>query len=198
GGFGGVFNANDFNFLAHFDDAALNTTGHHGSATGDGEHVFNWHQEGLVNRTLGFRDVGIQGFHEFFHGGGAHFVVVLAFQRHQRRADDDGGVVAGEFVGVQQFAYFHFHQFQQFGVVNHVGLVQEHDDVGYTYLAAEQDVFTGLRHRAVCGGTHEDGAIHLRGAGDHVFNVVGVAGAVNVCVVAAGRAVFHVCRGDGD
>src|SRR5262249_5935102 len=48
-----------------------------------------------------------------------------------------------------------------------------------------QDVLAGLRHRAVVGGDHQDGRVHLGGPGDHVLDVVGVAGAVDVGVVAA-------------
>src|SRR2546429_7337367 len=35
-------------------------------------------------------------------------------------------------------------------------------------------------HGAVSGRAHQDGAVHLSSAGDHVLDVVGVAGAVNV------------------
>ena len=45
---------------------------------------------------------------------------------------------------------------------------------------------------------HEDRAVHLRGAGDHVLHVVGVAGAVDVRVVAVGRLVLDVRGGDRD
>jgi hypothetical protein len=114
------------------------------------------------------------------------------------RAVDDGGVVAGEVVLGEQLAHFHFDQFQQFGVVHHVALVQEHDDVGHAHLAGQQDVLAGLGHGAVSGRAHQDGAVHLGGAGDHVLHVVGVAGAVHVGVVAAGRFVFDVGGVDGD
>ena len=113
-------------------------------------------------------------------------------------AVDDRDVVAGEVVFGEQFAHFHFDQFQQFCVVDHVAFVHEDDDVGYANLARQQDVFAGLRHRAVSGGDHQDRAVHLRGAGDHVLDVVGVARAVNVGVVAVGRFVFDVRGVDGD
>src|SRR5207248_9398334 len=45
---------------------------------------------------------------------------------------------------------------------------------------------------------HEDGGVHLGGAGDHVLDVVGVARAVDVRVVARGRLVLDVGDGDGD
>src|SRR5947208_1009355 len=63
-------------------------------------------------------------------------------------------------------------------------------------LAGEEDVLAGLRHRPVVGGDHEDGAVHLGGAGDHVLDVVGVARAVDVGVVPVGRLVLDVRDGD--
>ena len=54
---------------------------------------------------------------------------------------------------LQEFANFHFDQFEQFGVVHHVTFVQEDDDVRYTNLTRQQDVFARLRHRAVSSGT---------------------------------------------
>src|SRR5690606_11329827 len=93
---------------------------------------------------------------------------------------------------------FHLDQFQQLGVVNHVGLVQEHDDVRNAYLTGQQDVLTGLRHRTIGGRANQDRAVHLRSTGDHVLHVVGVTRAVNVRVVANGRVVLYVGRVDGD
>ena len=77
-------------------------------------------------------------------------------------------------------------------------LVHEHDDVGHVHLPGEQDVLARLRHRAVGGGHHQDRAVHLRGARDHVLHVVGVARAVDVRVVALRRLVLHVRRRDRD
>ena len=65
-------------------------------------------------------------------------------------------------------------------------------------LTGEQEVFARLRHGAVVGGDDEDGAVHLGGAGDHVLDVVGVAGAVDVGVVPIRRLVLDVGHGDGD
>jgi hypothetical protein len=79
-----------------------------------------------------------------------------------------------------------------------VDLVQEHDQRGNADLAGEQDVLAGLRHRAVGGRHDQDRAVHLRGTGDHVLHIVGVAGAVDVGVVAVGRLVFDVRRRDRD
>ncbi len=62
-----------------------------------------------------------------------------------------GVVVAREFVLVEQLAHFHLDELEQLGVVDHVALVQEHDDVGHAHLARQQDVLARLRHRAVGG-----------------------------------------------
>src|SRR5204863_351455 len=43
-------------------------------------------------------------------------------------------------------------------------------------------------------GHDQDGAVHLRGAGDHVLDVVGVTRAIHVRVVPVRRRVLHVAR----
>src|SRR5690606_32734427 len=73
-----------------------------------------------------------------------------------------------------------------------------HDDVRNANLTAQQDVLARLGHWAVSGRAHQDRAVHLGRAGDHVLDVVGVAGAVNVSVVAVGRLVLDVRGADGD
>ena len=80
----------------------------------------------------------------------------------------------------------------------YVRLVEEHDDVGNPHLACEKDVLARLRHGAVGGGDNQDRPVHLRGAGDHVLDVVGVTGTVNMRVVAVSRFVLDVGGGDGD
>ncbi|MND94737.1 hypothetical protein D3C80_869660 [compost metagenome] len=59
-------------------------------------------------------------------------------------------------------------------------------------------MLAGLRHRAVSSRANQDRAVHLCGTGDHVLDVVGVAGAVNVSVVAVRGLIFNVCRRNGD
>ena len=53
-----------------------------------------------------------------------------------------------------------------------------------------------LRHRAVDRAHDQDRAVHLRRAGDHVLDVVGMARAVDVRVVPLRRAVLDVARRD--
>ena len=59
-------------------------------------------------------------------------------------------------------------------------------------------MLAGLGHRAVGGGDHEDGAIHLGRTGDHVLDVVGVAGGVDVSVVTLLGLVLDVRDVDRD
>ena len=98
----------------------------------------------------------------------------------------------------EQLAHLELDQLEQLGIVDHVDLVEEDDDVGHLDLAGEQDVLARLGHRPVGRGDDQDRAVHLRRAGDHVLDVVGVAGAVDVGVVARVGLVLDVGDGDGD
>src|SRR5690606_28936195 len=198
GGLGGVTDTDDLDFFLNANDTALDTTGYHGAAAGDREHVFDRHQERLVDGALRLRNVAVEGLDQLLHGGGAQAVLVFAVQRHQRGADDDRSVVAREVVGRQQVANFHLDQFQQLGVIDHVGLVQEHDDVGNANLTGQQDVLASLRHGAVGSRADQDRAVHLGSTGDHVLHVVGVTRAVDVRVVTDRGIIFNVGGVDGD
>ena len=109
-----------------------------------------------------------------------------------------GMVVAREFVLRKQFADFHLDELEQFRIVDHVALVQEHDQRGNADLTGEQDVLAGLRHRAVGGRHHQDRAVHLRRTGDHVLHVVGVARTIDVGVMPVRGLVFDVGGRDRD
>ena len=98
----------------------------------------------------------------------------------------------------EQFADFELDELEQFRIVDHVDLVHEHDERRHADLTGEQDVLAGLRHRAVGSRHDQDRAVHLRGAGDHVLHIVGVAGAVDVSVVAVLGFVFDVSGRDRD
>jgi len=137
GSFGRSLDTYDFNFLTHLDDTTLNTAGYYSTATRDGEYVFDRHQERLIDCTNWLRDVGIQSLNQLTHSRNTDFVVVFAFQRHQRGTYNDRSVVTWEVIGVQQIANFHFYQLEQLSVVNHVGLVQEHDNVRNAYLTGQ-------------------------------------------------------------
>ena len=59
-------------------------------------------------------------------------------------------------------------------------------------------MLAGLRHGTVSSGHYKDSAVHLSGTGNHVLNIVGVTGAVNVSIVTVLSLVLHVGGRDGD
>src|SRR5215210_1906213 len=181
--------ADDLDLVARLDLALLDAAGHDGAAAGDREDVLDRHQERLVGVAGRLRDVGVDLLHQLEDLPGGLLVALEGLQSGTR---DDRDVVARELVLREELADLHLDELEQLEVVDHVGLVQEHDDVGHLDLAREQDVLPRLRHRAVGGRDHQDRAVHLRGSRDHVLDVVGVAGAVDVRVVTVLRLVLDV------
>jgi len=59
-------------------------------------------------------------------------------------------------------------------------------------------VFARLRHRTVRRGHNQDRAVHLRGAGDHVLDVVRVPRTIHVRVVPVRRLILDVRRRNRD
>ena len=179
--------ADDLDRLVLLDDATLDTTGSNGATAGDGEDVLNRHQEGHVSLAVRSRDPGIDSLHQLVDALilGSVRVGGLGSQSVQRGAADDGGVVAGEAVEGQSLADFHLDQLKQLFVVDLIALVQEDKDRRNVNLTGKQKVLLGLGHGAVGSSDDEDAAVHLRGAGDHVLDIVGVARAVNVRIVTA-------------
>ena len=55
-----------------------------------------------------------------------------------------------------------------------------------------------LGHGAVWRGDDEDSTVHLGCTGDHVLDVVGVAGAVDVSIVTLSGLILYVGDGDGE
>ena len=187
--------ADDLDFLHFLEDAALDTTGRDGAAAFNVEHVFDRHEKRLIDRTLRHGNVIIDRGDERHDLG---FLFGVAVQSLERAAFDDRNGVAREFVLREQIAHFHLHEVEKFRIIDHVDLVQENDDRRHADLTRKQDVLTGLRHRAVRGAHDEDRAVHLRGAGDHVLDVIGVTWAIDVRVMALFALVFDVCGLDRD
>ena len=127
----------------------------------------------------------------------AHLLVAV-IERHHGRPADDRDLVAGIFVLGEELAYLELDKVEELGIVDEIALVEEYDQRRHADLAGEQDVLAGLRHRAVGGRNHQDRAVHLRRARDHVLHIVGVAGTVDVGVVPLFGLVLDVCRVDGD
>src|SRR6185312_15488471 len=181
--------------LANLDLAAFDTTRDNSSTTRDREDVFDRHQERQVDCTLGLRNVLVDRSHQLVDLG---FPLRLSVQAAQSGPADDRGVVAGVVVLRQKLAHFHLNQLDQLFVFDSIALVQEHDDVRYANLASEKNVLFGLGHRTVGRGYHQDRTVHLCGARDHVLDVVGVARAVDVSIVAVRRLVLYVRGRDRD
>ena len=191
--------ADELDLVADLDDAALDAPGGDGAPALDAEDVLDRHEERPVDRPLGGRDVAVDRVHQLLDRGvGRVGRVVGRLERLQGAAADDRDVVAREVVLGQQLADLELDEVEQLGVVDHVDLVEEDDDVGHLDLAGQEDVLAGLGHRPVGRGDDEDRAVHLGGAGDHVLDVVGVARAVDVGVVAGVGLVLDVGDGDGD
>ncbi|GJE04103.1 hypothetical protein GMJLKIPL_6063 [Methylobacterium isbiliense] len=123
---------------------------------------------------------------------------LAVLQRAQGRALGDRDVVAREVVLREQLAHLELDEVQELRIVDHVDLVHEHHERRHADLAGEQDVLAGLRHRAVGRRDHQDRPVHLGGPRDHVLDVVGVAGAVDVGVVPVLGLVLDVGGRDRD
>ena len=187
--------ADDLDLLVRLEDAALGPAGDDRATTGDREDVLDRHEERLLGVTLGLRDRGVDRVHQLHELLGP---LRVALERLERRDAHDRKVVARELVGAEQLADLELDELQELLVVDHVALVQRHDDVRNADLAGQEHVLLGLRHRAVGRGDHQDRAVHLRGTGDHVLDVVGVAGAVHVRVVPRRGLVLDVRDRDRD
>src|SRR5258706_3980846 len=195
----GRLDPDQLDLVADLDDAALDPARGDRAAALDPEDVLDRHEERLVDRPLGGRDVGVDRVHQLLDRGvGGIGRVVLGLEGLQGGAADDRDVVTREVVLAQQLADLELDEVEQLRVVDHVDLVEEDDDVGDLDLAGEEDVLAGLGHRPVGRGDDEDRAVHLGGAGDHVLVVVGVARAVDVGVVARVGLVLDVGVRDRD
>ena len=187
-------NADDLDFLADLDHAAVDTAGDDGAAAGNREHVLDRHHERLIDRAVGLRNVFIHCLHQFEDGLLAHLLVAI-FEREQGRAADDRNRIARKFVARKEFAHLELDEIEKLGIIHHVDLVHVHDERRHADLARQQNVLARLRHRAVGGGDNENGAIHLRRAGDHVLHVVSMPRAIDVGVMPLVGLIFDVrCR----
>ena len=196
----GGLDADDLDLVGDLDDAALDAPGRDGAPALDPEDVLDGHQERLVDRALGGRDVGIDRVHQLLDRARRRDRPGCRAASRALSAEPrmTGRVVAREVVLAEELADLELDEVEQLGVVDRVDLVEEDDDVRHLDLAGQQDVLAGLGHRAVGRGDDEDRAVHLGGAGDHVLDVVGVARAVDVGVVAGLGLVLDVGDRDGD
>ena len=83
----------------------------------------------------------------------------------------------------QKLFQLFFNKVDHFNVLDHVHFVKEDDDLFDADLSAEEDVLFSLGHGTVSSGDDQDTCIHLSSTGDHIFDVIDVAGTVNVSLI---------------
>src|SRR5215469_217416 len=181
--------ADDFHFLADLHFSALHPAGHHRAASRDRENVLNRHRKRLIDVPHRQRHLLIHRRHQLQN---LRFPLFVAVQRLKGGTSNHRHAVAWELVRLQKLTNLQLNELQQFRIFHHVALVQKHHDVRHTDLASEQNVLAGLRHRSIRRRYHEDRAIHLCRAGNHVLDVVRMARAIHVCVVAVRRFILDV------
>src|SRR4029077_11839540 len=130
-------NADEFDLPHFLQNASLNTTGRDGAAAFNVEHVFDWHQERLIDWPIWDRHVIVDRFHE---REDLLLRVGVAIERLERATPDNRDFVARKFVLRQQIAHFHLDEIEKLGVVHHVDLVEENDDGRHAHLSRQQDV----------------------------------------------------------
>ena len=89
----------------------------------------------LINRAFRVGNVVVQRVQQVLDrlGGGG---VTGIFHRLQRRAADDRRLVTGKLILGQEITDFFFNQINQFGIVNHIDLIDKDDNSGYTDLVS--------------------------------------------------------------
>lgn len=189
--------ADELNLGIPLQGTTLDTTRADGSTSSDGEDIFDGHEERLVGVTLGCGDPGVDVLKELVNLLLAD-LRLATFEGAQRRAHHDGSIVTLKAVRSKQLAHLHLNELQHLLVLNGVHLVYEDNNLLDTNLTGEKQVLTGLGHLSVRGGNNDDGAVHVRGTRNHVLDVIGVTGAVNVGIVPIVGRVLDVCCGNGD
>src|SRR5687768_14899384 len=146
-----LVDAHQLHRLAGVDHAALDAAGGHRATALDAEHVLDRHQERLVDVPHRRGDVVVDRIHQLLDGRVVRALRVVAarLQRLEGGAADDGDLVAREVVLAEELAHLHLDQVDKHLVIDHVDLVQVHDQRRYLDLAGEQDVLASLGHRAV-------------------------------------------------
>ena len=96
--------------IANLDGATLNTAGSYGATTGDGEYVFDRHQEWEISVTGRSRNVLIYCIHQLHD---VSLLLLVAIQSAQSGTSNYRNVIAREIVGAQELTNFHLYQLKQ-------------------------------------------------------------------------------------
>src|SRR6266540_15238 len=188
-----VADTDNFDFVVNLNDTLFDTTGSNSTTALDREDILDRHQEWLVEVALGLRNVVVHSLNELHDSvfvGGVAFESLGSGTLNNR-------TVAVEAVLLQKVTDFLFDEFDEVSV-SEVHLVKEDQNLRHTNLLGQQNVLASLGHRTIGGRHNEDGTVDLSGTGDHVLDVVGVTGHVDVGIVALLRLVFGVRSSDGN
>ena len=185
---------NDLKLVAGSQLSTLNSTGGNSTTAGDGEDILNRHKERQVSLTVGSGDISVNSVHELPDAsklGGVRIIAVV-LKSLKSRTLDDRGVIAGEAILVKSIADLHLDKLKELRIVDLVNLVHEDDDIGHANLAGKKKVLLGLSHGAVGSSYNKDSAVHLSSTGDHVLDIVSMAGAVNMSIVTGSSLILNV------
>ena len=158
GGDGGGLGRTDTNDLDVGVDrelTTLDTAGNHGATAGDGEDIFDRHQERLVQIVSRGRDVLVDSLHEFLDGLNPLLVIRSVVVQRAVSGGVDDRAIAIEAVFVEEVTDLFLNELDELFVVDHIALVQSDEDTRHAHLTSEQHVLAGLSHRAVGGGHNE-------------------------------------------
>lgn len=132
-----------FNFTVLLQCPSLNSSAGNRAAAGNGEDVFDGHQEGLFRLALGCRDPRINGIEQLVDLLGADLRLSV-LEGTKSGAEHDGCFITVEAVGAECFTHFHLDKLEHFLVFDRVDLVDENDDSLDADLASEQEMFSSL------------------------------------------------------
>ncbi len=125
----------DLNFVTYLNDTSLDTTGSNGTTTCDREDVLDGHQECLILVAYGLLNPVVASIHQLHN---LVFPLLNTIQGTKSRAADEWSILL-ELILSEKFLHFHLNEFEHFLVLDHVTLVQEHNQTGNVHLTSEQD-----------------------------------------------------------
>ena len=194
-----ILDSDDFNFVSDLDDSLFDLSSNDGSSSFDGEDVFDWHEEWLIESPFRNWYEFLDLFEELEDRLRSEFLFEIRriLKSDQSGSSDDRSIVSREVVLGEELPGLHLDEILHVSI-RHVAFVHVDDDVRDTDLPCEEDVLPCLSHRSVRSGYDEDGGIHLSCTGDHVLDVVSMSWAVNVSIVPSGRLILDVSGIDGD
>src|SRR5680860_418334 len=133
---------NNLNPVTRIHDPLLHLPRHHRATTRNREHILDRHQKRLIQITIRLRNELISSIHQHHD---LLLSIRITLQRLQRTHRDHRNIITRELVLTQQLPDLQLHQLQELSVIDHVSLVQRHDDrrhphltVSYTHLRAHE------------------------------------------------------------